>query len=109
MALAILGVALPRVGANPGSTAPGNLGKARGIHRERTQVLGIFCPELTPCPCEETVLSPLPAPETGVPWAHDRKCLIPRQDCLELYRVFRTSSCLPPYRTNYMITINLGL
>lgn len=46
---------------------PENLGKTRGTHRRRTQVLGIFCLELTPYPREETVLSPLPAPETGVP------------------------------------------
>lgn len=54
------------------------LGKPPAVHSGRAQPWVSFCQDipLDSLPHrEETVLSALPAPETGVSWAQDRKCI----------------------------------
>ena len=91
-----------------GSWVLGKLGKPPGGQCVRVQALGHILPGSylwIPCLSEETILGPLPAPQTGVSWAQGRKHPTSIKDFLCL---FKGHSCLSHMQNTININLDLG-
>lgn len=89
------------------------LGQPPAVHSGRAQPWVCFCLDirLDSLPHrEETVLGPLPAPETGVSWAQDRKCTGSEQDflCSTPGGLLKGHSCLSHIQNIISINLDVG-